>query len=402
MSNLNFIIMKKIFLIVFLNISTIFIVSAQFDDRFYFPSKEWDNIEDLKYEEMFFDIDTIRLNGIFLKPETTPKATILFFHGTGGNVSTYIFMTKPLVDAGYQVFMIDFRGYGKSTGTPTHLNIASDAQIIFNEIIVKDEFKNLPLIIYGASMGTQIATKMAKDNQDKIAGLILDGTISSFTDIAILSVPEEQKQIVAQFVTSPYSAKNDIKEIENLPKLIIHSKKDETVPYTQGETVYNNASEPKELWIYEGEHLESVIKYPELLIQKINNLTNISSDITDLEKYHSLNITITDLKNSNGKILLQLNDLSGYKVAGVTEGIVKNQCNIFIDSIAAGKYSIQYFHDENNNNELDANLIGIPKEGYGFSNNAIGNFGTPPPIEEKIMIISDDKSISLKPVYFHL
>ena len=97
-----------------------------------------------------------------------------------------------------------------------------------------------------------------------------------------------------------------------------------------------------------------------------------------------------------------MNDLSGYKVAGVTEGIVKNQCNIFIDSIAAGKYSIQYFHDENNNNELDANLIGIPKEGYGFSNNAIGNFGTPPPIEEKIMIISDDKSISLKPVYFHL
>ena len=41
-------------------------------------------------------------------------------------------MTKPLVDAGYQVFMIDFRGYGKSTGTPTHINIASDAQVIFD------------------------------------------------------------------------------------------------------------------------------------------------------------------------------------------------------------------------------------------------------------------------------
>ncbi|MCK5170058.1 MAG: alpha/beta fold hydrolase [Bacteroidales bacterium] len=390
--------MKKVFLIVLINFFTVLITSAQFDDRFYFPAKEWDNIENLNYEELFFDIDTIKLNGIFLKPETTPKATILFFHGSAGNISTYTLITKPLVDAGYQVFMIDFRGYGKSTGTPTHINIAHDAQIVFDEIIERDEFKNLPIIIYGASMGTQIATKMAKDNQSKVSGLILDGTISSFTDMALLSAPEEQKSMIAQFVTSPYSAKEDIKEIKNMPKLIIHSKEDKSVPYSQGITVFENASQPKEFWVYEGEHLESAIKYLELFIQKINDLNNLASSNKE-EENNTLKITINGLKSSNGKIFLQLDDLSGNKVASIAEKIINNQCTISIDNITTGKYSIYYFHDENNNNELDSKF-GIPKEGYGFSNNAKGTFG-PPPIEERIMMISENKSIILKPEYLN-
>lgn len=264
--------MKKIILTVLINLSIVLIVSAQFDDRFYFPSKEWNKIEDVNFEEINFEIDSVKLNTVLFKPETTPKASIIFYHGSAGNISTYTDITNPLVKAGYQVFAIDFRGYGKSTGKPSHLNIASDAKFIFDKIIEKDEFKNLPIIIYGASMGTQIASKIAKDNQDKIAGLILDGTISSFTDMAMLSVPEEQKQMIAQFVTSPYSAKNDIKEIKNLPKLFIHSKEDTSVPFAQGDTVFNNAQEPKELWIFEGKHLESATKYPQIFIQKINNL----------------------------------------------------------------------------------------------------------------------------------
>jgi len=264
--------MKEIILTTIITLTTVFITSAQFDDKFYFPSKEWNKIENINYDEFNFKIENDTLNAIFFKTETTPKATILFYHGAGGNISTYTLITDILVNAGYQVFAIDFRGYGKSTGKPTHMNIANDAQVIFNEIIIKEEIKNLPIIIYGASMGTQIATKIAKDNQDRISGLILDGTISSFTDMALLSVPDEQKPMIAQFVTSPYSAKEDIKEIKNLPKLFIHSQGDKSVPFSQGEIVSNNASEPKEFWVYEGEHLEAAENYPELFINKINNL----------------------------------------------------------------------------------------------------------------------------------
>ncbi len=228
----------------------------------------------------------------------------------------------------------------------------------------------------------------------------MDGALSSFTDIALASAPEAQKQVISQYVTSPYSAKEDIKEIKNMPKLIIHSKEDKSIPFSQGKTVFDNASQPKEFWIYEGEHLESATKYPELLIQKINNLTNISTENKEQEKYHTLNITISNLKNSTGKIQLQLNDLLGNKVASMTEKIVQNQCSISFENIESGKYSIQYYHDENNNNKLDTNPNGIPTEGYGFSNNAIGTYG-PPSIEDKTMVISDNISIILKPEYLH-
>jgi hypothetical protein len=264
--------MKEIILTVLINLSIVLIVSAQFDDKFYFPSKEWNKIESIEYKEFNFQIEDDTLNAILLLPKNTPKASILFYHGAGGNLSTYTFITDHLVKAGYQVFAIDFRGYGKSTGTPTHINIANDAQFVFNQIIEKNEFENLPIIIYGASMGTQIATKMAKDNQDKVTALVLDGTISSFTDMALLSAPEGQKAMIAQYVTSPYSAQEDIKEIKNLPKLFIHSKGDKSVPFSQGETVFNNAQEPKVFWEYEGNHLDAASRFSELYIKKINTL----------------------------------------------------------------------------------------------------------------------------------
>jgi len=267
--------MKKILTTVVISLCTILISSAQFDDKFYYPSTKWENIENVSYEEFNFPIENDTLFSILFKPEGNPKASIIFYHGAGGNISNYTFMTTPLVKAGYQVFAIDFRGYGKSTGKPTHLNIANDAQLIFNEILEIESFKNLPILIYGASMGTQIATKISKDNQNKIAGLILDGTISSFTNMALLSAPEEQKAMIAQYVTSPYSAKEDIKEITDMPKLFIHSEQDKSVPFSQGETVFKNAPEPKELWKYNGNHIDAITISPDVLLQKINSLLSL-------------------------------------------------------------------------------------------------------------------------------
>lgn len=266
--------MKSLSLIILVYATSVFLGKAQFDDRFYFPSKEWDKIENLSYDEFFFKIESDSLNAIVLQPSEFPKASFLFFHGSGGNISKYMFMTQALVEAGYQVLMIDFRGYGKSTGIPTHRNIAQDAQIVFNEIIKKNVLLSSKIFVYGASMGTQIAVKLAKENQTIIKGIVLDGTISSFTDMALMNTPIEQQEMVKQYVTSPYSAKNDIKDLKSMPKLFIHSKEDEAVPFTQGELVYNNANEPKELWVYTGKHLKAVEENRDLFLQKIKNLIN--------------------------------------------------------------------------------------------------------------------------------
>lgn len=263
--------MKRTFALLALVLFVAFSASAQMDDKFYFPSKNMAPLGDLKFEEVSLPADTAQLTGIFLKPTKKPKATILFFHGAGGNVTSYTFMTRPLVEVGYQVMMIDFRGYGKSTGTPTHLNIAKDGQAVLNYLLQRKDVKGTKVILYGASMGSQIAVKLAKENESKIAALVLDGTISSFTDIALHHAPAEHHPMIKQ-LPSPYAAKDDIKAVRKIPVLFIHSKEDREVPYTHTETVYNNAGGKKTLLVYEGKHLEAMKSDAPKVINAINQL----------------------------------------------------------------------------------------------------------------------------------
>lgn len=244
---------------------------AQFDNKFYQPSKELKPIE-MKYENISFPVDQDTITAIFLKPEIKiPKATILFFHGAAGNVSTYTFMTKPLVENGFQVIMVDFRGYGKSTGKPTHQNVAEDGQKIFDLLTQRKDVENTKVIIYGASLGSQISAHLARENKDKISGLIIDGGMSSFGDIASVFTPQ-YKDMLTQMFSNVYSAKEDVKYTEGLPKLFIYSKNDQTIPYSQGEKVYKNASEPKHFLEFTVDHLEAIKEKPADVIKAINGL----------------------------------------------------------------------------------------------------------------------------------
>ena len=247
--------------------------SAQFDDKFYFPKKKWDNIDTVNYREVTFKTDTAVLSGIILEPKIKqPLATIIYFHGAGGNVTTYVPLMNPMADAGFRVFMIDMQGYGKSSGKPTHMNIAMDAQVVMSSILQREDVAHTKVVIMGASMGTQVATKMAKDNHDRIAALVLEGAISSFTDIAADSSPKAQQDMVRNFLKSPYSAKEDIKQTGSIPKLMIHSTEDSTVPFREGKLVYDNAPQPKELWEVKGAHLDAINLYRSEFIDKLKAL----------------------------------------------------------------------------------------------------------------------------------
>ena len=248
------------------------LVSAQMDDKFYFPSKTWKAVDSVVFEEVTLPVDSVQVSGLFLKPAGKPKATVLFFHGAGGNVTSYLFMTRPLVQAGYQVFMADFRGYGKSTGKPTHLNIAHDGQVMLDYLLQRKEVKGTKVILYGASIGTQVATRLARQNQSKVSALVLEGTVSSFTDLAADYSPEAQRAMIRQHLPSPYSAKEDIRSIEGMPKLFIHSKEDKEVPFHQGEAVYKEAQEPKAFFVVEGKHLEGMKWQPATILKRLDDL----------------------------------------------------------------------------------------------------------------------------------
>ena len=242
------------------------------DDKFYQPKKEMKTLEFKNIENISLPVESDTITAVVLKPESKSiKKTIIFFHGAGGNMSTYQYITKPLVENGFQVVMVDVRGYGKSTGKLTHLNVAEDGQKMFDYLLTTKDIQNTKIYLYGASLGSQVSTHLAKDNQAKISGLILDGGMSSFTDIAIRFKPE-MKDIIEKYVTSPYSAKEDVKSLNGLPKLFIYSKGDSTVPFEHGQVIYNNAPEPKQFLEFSGEHIQAMVVDKDRILKAINSL----------------------------------------------------------------------------------------------------------------------------------
>ncbi len=264
--------MKSLLFIIPILLS-VFNLHSQFDDKFYYPKKEWKTIPDsITYEEISFEIgEGQTISGLILEPQGEFRENIIFFHGAGGNVSTYLFMTLPLAERGYRIAMIDVRGYGKSTGTPTHVGIAEDAIPIFDWLTKQSVFEGSKPIIYGASMGTQIATHLASKVSGRIQLLVLDGPISSFTDIAAHSAPKLQKPMIKKFVTSPYSAVSDVPLVD-VPVLIIHSPLDKDIPYEQAQAVFDAAKEPKVFWEYEGDHLMAAKLYGDDLVAEIRKI----------------------------------------------------------------------------------------------------------------------------------
>lgn len=112
----------------------------------------------------------------------------------------------------------------------------------------------------------------------------------------------------------------------------------------------------------------------------------------------TLTIVFKNLESNNGNVLVDFRDGNNKKIREFTEKITNNQCVIVISGLSLGKYSFKYFHDENKNNKLDTYWIGAPKEGYGFSNNAKGNFG-PPDFEDTIFELLKSTTIECTPKY---
>jgi len=111
-----------------------------------------------------------------------------------------------------------------------------------------------------------------------------------------------------------------------------------------------------------------------------------------------LEIEVAGLRSSQGKILLELLDSNQKSILAKEVSIQNKKCTATIDSLQISKYAVRYFHDENSNNKLDTNWLGMPSEGYGFSNNAYGNFG-PKKFEEWLIDIKGNTKVVLKIKY---
>ena len=119
--------------------------------------------------------------------------------------------------------------------------------------------------------------------------------------------------------------------------------------------------------------------------------------ITEIRGDISLEMEINNLESNKGPIYIRILDENENPVIVGTSPVINYSSEISFDSIFPGKYAIQFFHDENENQKMDFNLIGIPKEKFGSSNDVKPILG-PPKFEKMLFEIYQDKKIVMKPV----
>ncbi len=113
----------------------------------------------------------------------------------------------------------------------------------------------------------------------------------------------------------------------------------------------------------------------------------------------TLQVEVFNFRNNKGIVHIELKNQEQEQVAAQSTAIQDKKCVFVFDGLEPGKYSFRFIHDENQNNEIDTNWLGIPREGFGFSNNPRMTFG-PPKFPKTLFELKESMVIRVKPKYF--
>ena len=193
----------------------------------------------LKYEDVYFNTgDGKGLHGWFF-PLEGGGPVILFCHGNAGNISHRLDNIRILLQQGLQVFIFDYRGFGKSTGRPSEKGIYRDGLAAYDYLIGKGHLPPDRIILFGRSLGAAVAIEVALR---KNAGAII--IESAFTSTKDMAKTMFLFGLFSYFLPANY---NNLEKIArcDIPKLIIHGQNDEIVPFSMGKKLFAAAKGPK-------------------------------------------------------------------------------------------------------------------------------------------------------------
>ncbi len=199
------------------------------------------------YEDIFFEAaDGVRLHGWWVPKTNAP--VFLWFHGNAGNISHRLENIKLLHElVGVQVFIFDYREYGRSEGHISREGTYKDAAAAYRYVAETRAVPAPDIVLFGRSLGTALATDLAI--QKPCRSLILE---SAFTNSS------EMAKMLAPFLFDwrpkvPYKNLGKIDKVR-VPVLIIHGSDDEIIPVEMGRRLFAAANSPKDLYIISGAH----------------------------------------------------------------------------------------------------------------------------------------------------
>ena len=210
-----------------------------FQEKFIFLPKDLDEdytysfpslASNVTFEELFINTeDGARLNALHFKVEK-PRGVVLYFHGNAHNLSKWGVIASQFTQHDYNVLMMDYRGYGKSTGKRTEENMYQDAQAFYNK--AKELYPESQIVVYGRSLGSTFATYVASKNKPR--KLILESPFYSLTDVVKTRYPflPAEKLLKYNFNTGVYASNVKTRTI------VIHGTQDDIVPFSSGEKLF--------------------------------------------------------------------------------------------------------------------------------------------------------------------
>ncbi|MCE5274751.1 MAG: alpha/beta hydrolase [Deltaproteobacteria bacterium] len=202
----------------------------------------------LIYEEIRVETqDGISISGWWV-PTVRPKGTVLFCHGNGGNIASYL---DPILlgnRLGLDVFIFDYRGYGYSGGTPTESGTYLDADAAWKYLVTERGIAPEQIIVWGRSLGGAIAARTAAVHP---AGLVIvESTFTSLRDLVNDRFSWVPSCIVADYA---YDTRHHLEQVY-VPVLVIHSPDDEMIPFRHGKMLYDAIKGPKAFLEIKGSH----------------------------------------------------------------------------------------------------------------------------------------------------
>ncbi|MFT5917374.1 MAG: pimeloyl-ACP methyl ester carboxylesterase, partial [Bacteroidia bacterium] len=210
----------------------------------------------IPYEE--FNVQTptkASLNGVICQQEN-PKGVIIYFHGNASHVFELGWMAKQMYDLGYDILIYDYRSYGKSTGKLTEKTLFSDAKLMYNQLTEKYHYNPKNIIIYGRSIGSGLAVKLASEVEAKM--LILETPYASLLDLGKHYTPYLPYKWLMRF---PLESEKYIKNAK-MPTYILHGTADKIVPYASGKRLGEVSPNLAEFITIEGANHNDLYDYP--------------------------------------------------------------------------------------------------------------------------------------------
>ena len=249
----------------------------------YFPTRQVygnPSASGLGYEDVAFrSRDGTMLSGWFVHARGKAKGTVLHFHGNAQNMTAHFSFVSWLPDAGFNVFVFDYRGYGASAGRPTREGVHEDSCAALDYLRSRRDIRTDRILILGQSLGGANALAAVYDRgKDGIRAVAIDSTFYSYRLIAedkIKHIPllgllrGPLSSVVMSDARSPASV---IDKLSPIPILIVHGTEDAVIPYRHGPMLFEKAQHPKRfISVPMGRHTDAFVRsdpwYREQLVE---------------------------------------------------------------------------------------------------------------------------------------